>query len=429
MKNKEPKKKWTGKKQIWYGAAGLFCLVAAVLVLILGNGIGAQAESRGDYNIDHFQISGDTYLVTSVSQLLELGNANEVQTENKKFKLTNDLTISSINTAATGTFAGTFDGNGHVITITKLKISDSTPGKAAQGVLFGTVTGSVNNLIVDIKDKNASYTRTSDAGVTISRNSPSKWTDSTGENVQTDEPKPYMKNIPVSELDSDGSEQRSTYNQIDKTQDGGTITWTKTTTTIATKNAKAPGEDSFGIICGDLQGKIEKVEVVGNQLQINQKAKEEKKEETENTKTTKETYIYQKSVNYRFYEVDDTRISLSAPAFYGETVKGSGSNDAVGELFSIAAKAPEKVITDKNGDYTIVYELTVKATGSDVSGIVLKAQDGITGTWNITGGQESSGNEVTLTSVNNAGTEVKFSYRGTYLVGVAYQHVHEIPGI
>ena len=36
MKNKEPKKKWTGKKQIWYGAAGLFCLVAAVLILILG---------------------------------------------------------------------------------------------------------------------------------------------------------------------------------------------------------------------------------------------------------------------------------------------------------------------------------------------------------------------------------------------------------
>lgn len=414
MKNKEPKKKWTGKKQIWYGAAGLFCLVAAVLVLILGNGIGVQAESRGDYNIDHFRISGDTYLVTSVSQLLELGNANEVQTENKKFKLTNDLTISSINTAATGTFAGTFDGNGHVITITKLKISDSTPGKAAQGVLFGTVTGSVNNLIVDIKDKNASYTRTSDAGVTISRNSPSKWTDSTGENVQTDEPKPYMKNIPVSELDSDGSEQRSTYNQIDKTQDGGTITWTKTTTTIATKNANAPGEDSFGIICGDLQGTIEKVEVVGNQLQINQKAKEEKKEETESTETTKETYIYQKSVNYKFSEVGDTSISLSAPAFYGETVKGNGSNAAVGELFSIAAKAPAKVITDKDGAYTIVYELTVKATGSDVSGIVLKAPDGITGTWTIGDEQKSSGNEVTLTSVNNAGTEVKFTYRGTY---------------
>lgn len=413
MKNKEPKKKWTGKKQIWYGAAGLFCLVAAVLVLILGNGIGAQAESRGDYNIDHFHISGDTYLVTSVSQLLELGNATADQTNGKNFKLTNDLTISAITTAATGIFAGTFDGNGHVITITELKISDSTPGKAAQGVLFGTVTGSVNNLIVDIKDKNASYTRTSDAGVTISRNSPSKWTDSTG-NVQTDEPKPYMKNIPVSELDSPGSEQGSTYNQIDKTQDGGTITWTKTATTIATKNAKAPGEDSFGIICGDLQGKIEKVEVVGNQLQINQKAKEEKKEETENTKTTKETYIYQKSVNYRFSQVGDTGISLSAPAFYEKTVNGSGSNDAVGELFSIAAKAPAKVITDKDGAYTIVYELTVKATGSDVSGIVLKAPDGITGTWNIISGQESSGNEVTLTSVNNAGTEVKFTYRGTY---------------
>lgn len=417
MKNKEPKKKWTGKKQIWYGAAGLFCLVAAVLILILGNGMGAQAESRGNYDIDHFKISGDTYLVTSVSQLLELGNATAVQTENKKFKLTNDLTISSINTAATGTFAGTFDGNGHVITITELKISDSTPVEAAQGVLFGTVKGTVQNLIVDIKDKNASYTRTSDAGVTISRNSPSKWTDSTGGNAQTDEPKPYMKNIPVSELDSPGSEQGSTYKQIEKTTDGGKITWTKTTTTIATKNVKAPGEDSFGIICGDLKGTIEKVEVVGNQLQINQKAKEEKKEETENTKTTKETYIYQKSVNYRFSEVDDTSILLSAPAFYGETVKGSGSNDAVGELFSIAAKAPANVITDKDGDYTIVYELTVKATESDVSGIVLKAPDDITGTWNIIGGQESSGNEVSLTSVSTTGTVVKFTYSGTYSDG------------
>lgn len=416
MKNREPKKKWTGKKQIWYGAAGLFCLVAAVLVLILGNGMGAQAESRGDYNIDHFSISGDTYLVTSVSQLLELGNATVDQTENKKFKLANDLTISSINTAATGIFAGTFDGNGHVITITELQISDSTPGKAAQGVLFGTVTGSVNNLIVDIKDKNASYTRTSDAGVTISRNSPSKWTDSTG-NAQTDEPKPYMKNIPVSELDSDGSEQGSTYKQIEKTTDGGKITWTKTTTTIATKNAKAPGEDSFGIICGDLKGTIEKVEVVGNQLQIKQKVKEEKKEETESTETTKETYIYQKSVNYKFSKVGDTSISLSAPAFYEKTVTDSGTNKVVGALFSIEAKAPASVITDKDGAYTIVYELAVKATESDVSGIVLKAPDGKTGTWNITGGQESSGNEVTLTSVNNAGTEVKFTYRGTYSGG------------
>lgn len=52
MKNKEPKKKWTGKKQIWYGAAGLFCLVAAVLVLILGNGMGGAggASAYGRQN-------------------------------------------------------------------------------------------------------------------------------------------------------------------------------------------------------------------------------------------------------------------------------------------------------------------------------------------------------------------------------------------
>ena len=83
MKNKEPKKKWTGKKQIWYGAAGLFCLVAAVLVLILGNGIGAQAESlaMGDKTLDFTLDSTDNYYEIKNSAQL---SALEKQQKNRQ---------------------------------------------------------------------------------------------------------------------------------------------------------------------------------------------------------------------------------------------------------------------------------------------------------------------------------------------------------
>lgn len=118
MKNKEPKKKWTGKKQIWYGAAGLFCLVAAVLVLILGNGMGAQAEPlhMGDKTLDFTLDSTDHYYeIKNSAQLSALGNATADQTKDKNFKLVKDLKISSITAASTGIFAGTFDGKGYVI--------------------------------------------------------------------------------------------------------------------------------------------------------------------------------------------------------------------------------------------------------------------------------------------------------------------------
>ena len=73
-----------------------------------------------------------------------------------------------ITAAATGTFEGTFDGNGHVVTVEKLQISDSTGTGTAderkdgtkknsdpvsQGALFGTVSGIVKKLVVDVKDR------------------------------------------------------------------------------------------------------------------------------------------------------------------------------------------------------------------------------------------------------------------------------------
>ena len=50
----------------------------------------------------------------------KLGQASAEQTNGKIFRLKQDLDIG-IKSAATGTFAGTFDGDGHVIKINRLR--------------------------------------------------------------------------------------------------------------------------------------------------------------------------------------------------------------------------------------------------------------------------------------------------------------------
>ena len=166
---------WIRKKKVRYAAAGTLCLAAAIGILVLGLGIGSRAAETSvtlgdlDVNFDTITESGETvYLVENTEQISKLGQASEVQTRGKIFRLNKDLGIG-IESAATGTFAGTFDGNGHVIKINHLRITDSTSGTETQGVsqgaLFGTVSGTVENLIIDVTDENASYERISDAGV------------------------------------------------------------------------------------------------------------------------------------------------------------------------------------------------------------------------------------------------------------------------
>lgn len=166
---------WIRKKKVRYAAAGTLCLAAAIGILTLGLGIGSRAAETSvklgdlDVNFDTITESGETvYLVENTEQISKLGQASADQTKEKTFRLNQDLDIG-ITSAATGTFAGTFDGDGHVIKINHLDITDSTPGTETQGVsqgaLFGTVSGIVENLIIDVTDENASYERISDAGV------------------------------------------------------------------------------------------------------------------------------------------------------------------------------------------------------------------------------------------------------------------------
>ena len=164
---------WIRKKKVRYAAAGTLCLAAAIGILTLGLGIGSRAAETSvklgdlDVNFDTITESGDR--VSGGKHRADVKAwAGECGSDKREtFRLNQDLDIG-ITSAATGTFAGTFDGDGHVIKINQLNITDSTPGTETQGVsqgaLFGTVSGTVENLIIDVTAENASYERISDAG-------------------------------------------------------------------------------------------------------------------------------------------------------------------------------------------------------------------------------------------------------------------------
>ena len=419
MKNKEPKKKWTGKKQIWYGAAGLFCLVAAVLVLILGNGMGAQAEPlhMGDKTLDFTLDSTDHYYeIKNSAQLSALGNATADQTKDKNFKLVKDLKISSITAASTGTFAGTFDGKGYVITIEKLGISDATPGTSSQGVLFGTVTGTVRNVIVNITDDEATYKRTSDAGVTSSEQTPVERVVSGGKTLDQP-PKPYVSSDLVSELDTK-NEYRTAYNQIKNYKDtvdgtGKELEWQVISETVKTKTPNSAREDSFGIICGELSGSgtVEQVLVDGKDLTVTQEGTEHKDQVVTTTKTTTESVFYKKEENYEFKGLDNIEVSLPTPAFYEKDVSETGTNAEVGQRFSITASAPVYEVaaySENEYKYSITYDITV--TSLDNAQHTVQVTPALSG---LTGGTWDQGNTTLTTDATTKKATTKFIYKGS----------------
>ena len=70
------------------------------------------------------------------SRCQSLGQASAEQTKGKIFRLKQDLEIG-IKSAATGTFAGTFDGDGHVIKINHLAINGQHTGDRGTGSISG----------------------------------------------------------------------------------------------------------------------------------------------------------------------------------------------------------------------------------------------------------------------------------------------------
>ena len=133
---KDKKWRWT--------AGGVMCLVVAAMIFALGNNQQANAATTID------ELNQANGKITSSSELELLRNANIT---NETYTLQNDITIESITSSAKGIFGGTFDGSGHVITINDINITEEDIENITEpqisGLLFGKVTGTVKNVIIE----------------------------------------------------------------------------------------------------------------------------------------------------------------------------------------------------------------------------------------------------------------------------------------
>lgn len=399
------RKSW--KRKGWkYSAAGFLCLTAAVCVFALGVGSRAEAASLQDLEQD----SEGRYQITSADEFELLRNTN--QTGN--FVLTQDITLAKIITGAQADFSGTFDGNGHVITIesveiestaSELKVGDKGTS-VSEGILFGTISGTVQNLIVDIKG-DAAYKRTSNAGVSAGKETiveqesgEADYKDGIFSEINPGEDDAYaaIDDYETVYLNGNGeevSEETSGASAYKKTEK------TKKEKTVKEYEANDAGEDSFGIVCGSLTGtgRLQQVLVNGQVLSVSQAVAETAIMDTE---TSTPFYHY-----YKIGETEDeeNKVNAGTVEFKGPDIYSSdkvtsdeAANEAVGKLFELQVSAQSLVLVDDEIVYTIQIKPVTQVSLKPVT-ITADAE----GTWS--GGEESAdGKSVTLDSFENSVT-------------------------
>lgn len=424
---------WIRKKKVRYAAAGTLCLAAAIGILTLGLGIGSRAAETsvtlGDLNVNFDTITESeetVYLVENTEQMSKLGQASTEQTNGKIFRLKQDLDIG-IESAATGTFAGTFDGDGHVIRINKLKIEDSAEDTnktgVSQGALFGTVSGRVENLIIDVTAENASYERISDAGVTGSSKTDSEiqatpeydFKETVTVNSTGDQKKAYQaicfndKDYTTVYLDKDGKEYAEKTAGADEYRKYVGYEVERTTTTNTASAASVT--DSFGILCGTIgsRGTVKKVSLNGASVTVRQAGASHPEKVISDNKTP---YAFYYKVDYMpvtvAHEMDvtkDNTLEIKIPEVEQKTSVVAG-NQAVGELLSMEVTAPQAVASKDGNTYTITYHLKLSAVNETVREAVLNT-DLAGGTWS------SNAANGKVSSITKAGTTVTYTYTGT----------------
>lgn len=432
---------WIRKKKVRYAAAGTLCLAAAIGILVLGLGIGSRAESLAlgtDPKIN-FETTTDgdgktIYLIDSAEQISKLGQASEEQTREKIFRLNKDLEIG-ITSAATGTFAGTFDGNGHVIKINHLDITDSTSGTETQGVsqgaLFGTVSGTVENLIIDVTDGEATYQRTSDAGVT----------ESDKEETETKPAQQFNLNNGDTVNEFSTGDEKKAYEAIRFTDayetvylnnageecaegDTGATEYRKyisnatSSTTTTYKVNDAAQTDTIGILCGSIgqSGTVERVYLNGDSVTVIQAGKTYPKSKTTST-VTPYAYYYRVDSKKRIEAQDmgsDT-IGLEIPAVT-QSSSATATNKELGQLLSMEVSAPSAVATDKNGVYTINYTISLSSVSGTISKVTMKSS--------LPGGTfKGLDSNSAVTNLTKAGTTLTYTYTGKITTGASVTSV------
>ena len=420
---------WIRKKKVRYAAAGTLCLAAAIGILVLGLGIGSRAAhtvNLGTGLSENFEVASDgAYLVESAGQLKNLGLAT-TGTEGKTFRLKQDLEIG-ITSAATGTFAGTFDGDGHVIKINHLDITDRTPGTGAQGAIFGTVSGTVENLIIDVTHGNASYERISDAGV--------KESDTT----KSENPAAPQYSLADKETVSEFStgDEKKAYEAIrftdayetvylnkageecEKGDTGATeyrkyISNATSSTTTTYKVNDAAQTDTIGILCGSIgqSGTVERVYLNGDSVTVIQAGKTYPKSKTTST-VTPYAYYYRVDSKKRIEAQDmgsDT-IGLEIPAVT-QSSSATATNKELGQLLSMEVSAPSAVATDKNGVYTINYTISLSSVSGTISKVTMKSS--------LPGGTfKGLDSNSAVTNLTKAGTTLTYTYTGNITEGAS----------
>ncbi|MGN0342464.1 MAG: FN3 associated domain-containing protein [Roseburia sp.] len=282
------------KKRIQKYTAAVAVGVVAIALLV-GVGVRGQSETINEVN---FAVDDQgNYQVETAAQLQALGNATEAETQNRTFLLTKDITVESVSAASTGTFAGTLDGNGHMITYGDVTISSETTSGTEtvinEGILFGSLTGTgtVKNLFLKVGDVN--YVHENAVAATVS-----------GGEVSL---KPYTE--PWLDLDATGDERTALETTIknmlltarydsvtDTTPTSGKIVFTDPGETqefyikiqaedvgvqkadvITTQNGK---EVHFGVVCGENKGTIQDVKVRAGQIKATTNDDSYKKTET-----------------------------------------------------------------------------------------------------------------------------------------------------
>ncbi len=370
MKIREQITRMNKNRKGWkYGAAGTICLVAAVCLIaaLFGNRVNAERINltvNGRNQLINFEVVDGKYQVKTADQLQAVGNATG-GTADKTFVLTDDLMLGEVTSTAAGKFEGTFDGGGHVIQIQSVNVSNDTLGAAAQieGILFGTVTGTVKNLIIDIEG-NVSYERKS--GI-----SPNEETKTEPETI----PSATYEDAERWSILDEGT-QKAAAEVIEGLPDVYEDGWMSSThykkevtSRTITKRTFYPtaenvnlGEDAFGILCGALDGgTISQVYIKGGQVTTSQDT-ETKNMPLEMTEITTETMNHY----YKVEELEKEFTPVDVEAGVGSvSVSGGTTEEITSEL--------QRIVPDTGNPY---YELKIQAAGIETgSRLVFTAVD------------------------------------------------------
>ena len=380
-------KTWWQKRSTKYAAAGTLLLALAGAALALSVGSGARAASSIS------ELNDADGQITTADEFLLLRNASEEETSGNTYTLMQDIVIDEIFTAATGTFAGTFNGNGHVITIENINISDSTSEKVSHGILFGTVgaNAAVYDLIINITDEDASYTRTS----TVKRGDAIDGTPE--EKPEGEPPTPTVESGEFSIYSSDEDEKllagtldlgktyyvtedgNITGNQDEASDEAAYKREEKEQSMVKTTTYQLgdPGNDAFGVLCGTLESgaEISSVMVTGTgSLTVTQNASQVPYKTTQ--KGIRDQYFYYKMT--QGVEIPTEDVKVEAEGTVNVYTNGNGEKSGKDSVLKITVQAPQYIAQGTGLEYDVVVE---NLTEREVTGITLSATGSADGSW------------------------------------------------